>query len=67
MKRKLLTVAVLALMTGTVFHAQTFIFNKNSAWKYNDANTALVDQWKDTNFDISTWSQEMDLLDMVIR
>ncbi|MPS64579.1 MAG: twin-arginine translocation pathway signal protein [Chryseobacterium sp.] len=57
MKRKLLTVAVLALMTGTVFHAQTFVFNKNSAWKYNDANTALADQWKDTNFDISAWSQ----------
>jgi hypothetical protein len=66
MKRKLL-VAVLALMTGTVFHAQTFIFNKNSAWKYNDANTALVDQWKDTNFDISPGHREMDLLDMVIR
>ncbi|WEK70651.1 MAG: DUF839 domain-containing protein [Candidatus Chryseobacterium colombiense] len=57
MKRKLLTVAVLALMTSSVFHAQTFVFNKNSAWKYNDANTALADQWKDTNFDISTWSQ----------
>ncbi|WP_426278105.1 alkaline phosphatase PhoX [Chryseobacterium sp. S-02] len=57
MKRKLLTVAVVALMTGSVFHAQTFVFNKNSAWKYNDSNTALADQWKDTNFDISTWSQ----------
>lgn len=57
MKRKLLTVAALALMTCSVFQAQTFVFNTNSAWKYNDANTALADQWKNSNFDISTWSQ----------
>lgn len=57
MKRKLLTVAALALMTSSVFQAQTFVFNTNSSWKYNDNNTALVDQWKDANFDVSTWSQ----------
>ncbi|KIC63085.1 alkaline phosphatase PhoX [Chryseobacterium taiwanense] len=57
MKRKLLTVAALALMTSSVFHAQTFVFNTNSSWKYNDNNAALVDQWKDANFDVSTWSQ----------
>ncbi|EJL73103.1 alkaline phosphatase PhoX [Chryseobacterium populi] len=56
MKKKLLTVAALALMTSSVFHAQTFVFNKNSTWRYKDNNQAQVDQWKDANFDISTWS-----------
>lgn len=56
MKRKLLTVAVLALMSVSAFQAQTFIFNKNSAWRYNDSNQAQVDQWKDANFDVSAWS-----------
>ena len=57
MKRKLLTIAALALVSGSLFNAQTFIFNKNSAWKYNDSNTALVAQWKDTAYDVSAWSQ----------
>jgi len=57
MKRKLLTVAALALMTSSVFKAQTFVFNTNSSWRYNDSNTALADQWKNSNFDVSTWSQ----------
>lgn len=57
MKRKLLTVAALALITSSFFNAQTFVFNKNSSWKYNDSNTALAAQWKDTNFNVSAWSQ----------
>jgi len=57
MKRKLLTVAALAMVTGSLLNAQTFIFNKNSSWKYNDTNTALASQWKNANFDVSAWSQ----------
>lgn len=57
MKRKLLTVAALALLTGSFLKAQTVVFDKNSAWKYNDSNTALASQWKDTTYDISAWSQ----------
>ncbi|MDH6253563.1 secreted PhoX family phosphatase [Chryseobacterium sp. H1D6B] len=56
MKKKLLTITALALVMGSALHGQTFIFNKNSSWNYKDNNQALVDQWKDTNFDISTWS-----------
>lgn len=57
MKRKLLTVAALALMTSSFFNAQTFVFNKNSSWKYNDSNTALPAQWKDAAYNVSVWSQ----------
>lgn len=57
MKRKLLTVAALAMVSGSLLNAQTFIFNKNSSWKYKDNNVAQVAQWKDANYDISTWSQ----------
>jgi secreted PhoX family phosphatase len=57
MKRKLLTVAALAMISSSFLNAQTFIFNKNSAWKYNDSNTALADQWKSTTYDVSAWSQ----------
>ncbi|WP_449387481.1 PhoX family protein [Chryseobacterium lineare] len=57
MKRKLLTVAALAMVTGSLLNAQTFIFNKNSSWKYNDTNTALASQWKNANYDVSAWSQ----------
>ncbi len=57
MKRKLLTVAALAMVTGSLLNAQTFIFNKNSAWKYNDSNNALASQWKTATYDVSTWSQ----------
>ncbi|WP_294285625.1 alkaline phosphatase PhoX [uncultured Chryseobacterium sp.] len=57
MKRKLLTVAALALVTGSLMNAQTFIFNKNASWKYNDSNTALASQWKDAGYDVSGWSQ----------
>ncbi len=57
MKRKLLTVAALAMVAGSLLNAQTFIFNKNSSWKYNDTNTALASQWKNANYDVSAWSQ----------
>jgi len=57
MKRKLLTVAALAMITGSLMNAQTFIFNKNASWKYNDSNTALAAQWKDAGYDVSAWAQ----------
>ncbi|MEC3876400.1 alkaline phosphatase PhoX [Chryseobacterium salviniae] len=57
MKRKLLTVAALAMVSGTLLNAQTFIFNKNSSWKYNDTNTALAPQWKNANYDVTAWPQ----------
>lgn len=57
MKRKLLTVAALAMVSGTLLNAQTFIFNKNSSWKYNDTNTALAAQWKSANYDVTAWPQ----------
>ncbi|WP_146939329.1 PhoX family protein [Chryseobacterium hagamense] len=57
MKRKLLTVAALAMITGSLMNAQTYVFNKNASWKYNDGNTALVAQWKDANYDVSGWAQ----------
>ncbi|MBK1896344.1 alkaline phosphatase PhoX [Chryseobacterium paridis] len=56
MKKKLLTVAALALVSSSVLQAQTFVFNKNASWRYKDNNQAQVDQWKDTNFDITSWS-----------
>ncbi|WP_326983652.1 alkaline phosphatase PhoX [Chryseobacterium sp. MYb264] len=56
MNRKLLTIAALAVMTSSVFQAQTFIFNKNSNWSYKDNNQAQPSQWKDKTYDISTWS-----------
>lgn len=55
MKRKLLTIAALALMTSSAFQAQTTIFPQGSSWKYNDGNVALVSTWKDANFDVSAW------------
>lgn len=56
MKKKLLTIAALALITGSAVQAQTFIFNKNASWSYKDNNQAQAAQWKDTTFDISTWA-----------
>ena len=56
MNRKLFTIAALAVMTSSVFQAQTFIFNKNSSWSYKDNNQAQPSQWKDKTYDISTWS-----------
>lgn len=56
MKRKLLTIAALALMTTSVYHAQTTIFPQGSAWRYNDSNVAPAATWKNSNFDASSWS-----------
>ncbi|MFP3595642.1 alkaline phosphatase PhoX [Chryseobacterium sp. SIMBA_029] len=56
MKKKLLTIAALALLTSSAVQAQTFIFNKNASWSYKDNNQAQAAQWKDTTFDISTWA-----------
>ena len=56
MKRKLLTVAALVLMTSTAFQAQTTIFPLGSSWKFNDNDVALVSTWKDANYDTSTWA-----------
>jgi secreted PhoX family phosphatase len=55
MKRKLLTVAALVLMTSTAFQAQTTIFPLGSSWKFNDNDVALVSTWKNANYDTSAW------------
>ncbi|MFL9833414.1 alkaline phosphatase PhoX [Chryseobacterium terrae] len=56
MKRKLFSIAALALMTTSMIQAQTTIFALQSAWKYNDADVALPATWKDSNFDASSWA-----------
>lgn len=56
MKKKLLSIAALALITGSGLQAQTIIFDKASSWSYNDSNIAPVNTWKDANFDVSGWS-----------
>ena len=59
MKRKLLTIAALALMTTSIFKAQTTqttIFDLASAWKYYDLDNAPLSTWNNTNFDVSAWS-----------
>lgn len=56
MKKKLLTIAALALITSSAFQAQTFVFSKNSSWSFKDNNQAQAAQWKDTNFDVSAWA-----------
>ncbi|MEG1591410.1 alkaline phosphatase PhoX [Chryseobacterium sp.] len=56
MKRKLLSIAALALMTTSMIQAQTTIFALQSAWKYNDADVALPATWKSTNYDVSNWA-----------
>ncbi len=55
MKRKLLTVAALALITSTALQAQTTIFPLGSSWKFNDNDVALVSSWKDANYNTSAW------------
>ncbi|WP_312994534.1 alkaline phosphatase PhoX [Chryseobacterium flavum] len=55
MKKKLLTIGALALLAGTAVQAQTFIFNKNSAWSYKDLDQAQPDGWKTKTYDISSW------------
>ncbi|MFY1046170.1 alkaline phosphatase PhoX [Chryseobacterium sp. GP-SGM7] len=56
MKKKLLTVAMLAFMTSSALQAQTTIFGLQSSWRFNDADIALPATWKNTNYDVSTWS-----------
>lgn len=56
MKRKLLSVAALVLMTSSAFQAQTTIFGLGSSWKYNDNDVALVSTWKDANYDNTSWA-----------
>ncbi|WP_241773488.1 alkaline phosphatase PhoX [Chryseobacterium sp. Leaf394] len=56
MKRKLLTIAALALMTTSMVQAQTTIFGLQSSWKFNDADVALPATWKNANYDVSTWA-----------
>lgn len=55
MKRKLLSVAALVLMTSSAFQAQTTIFGLGSSWKYNDNDVALVSTWKDANYNNASW------------
>ncbi|UFH32467.1 DUF839 domain-containing protein [Chryseobacterium sp. C-71] len=56
MKRKLLSVAALVLMTSSAFQAQTTIFGLQSSWKFYDLDAAPSANWKNTNFDASAWS-----------
>ncbi|MDF2550867.1 MAG: hypothetical protein K0R77_142 [Chryseobacterium sp.] len=56
MKRKLLTIAALVLMTSTAFQAQTTIFPLGSSWKFNDNDLALASTWKDATYDTSAWA-----------
>jgi len=55
-KRKLLSIAALALMMTSMLQAQTTIFALQSAWKYNDADVALPATWKNSNYDVSNWA-----------
>jgi secreted PhoX family phosphatase len=55
-KRKLLSIAALALMTTSMIQAQTTIFALQSAWKFNDADVALPGTWKSSNYDVSNWA-----------
>lgn len=56
MKRKLLSVAALAVMTTSIVQAQTTIFPLGSSWKFNDNDVALASTWKDSNYDTSAWA-----------
>ncbi|MCS3529220.1 alkaline phosphatase PhoX [Chryseobacterium sp. JUb7] len=56
MKKKLLSIATLALITSSAVQAQTFIFNKNSSWSYKDNNVAQPAQWKEKTYDVSSWA-----------
>jgi len=56
MKKRLLTVSALVCMISSALQAQTTIFAQGSSWSYNDTNVALADQWKNANYNISTWS-----------
>ena len=56
MKKKLLSIAALLLITTSAIQAQTTVFDKGSSWSYDDKGVQLADQWKNTGFDISAWS-----------
>lgn len=56
MKKKLLTIAALALLTSPLVLAQTAIFPQGSSWKYNDSNIAPLSTWKNADFDLSSWA-----------
>lgn len=56
MKKKLLTVAMLALVTSSAIQAQTTIFGLASSWRFNDVDVALPATWKNANYDVSTWA-----------
>ncbi|MCX8532632.1 alkaline phosphatase PhoX [Chryseobacterium luquanense] len=55
MKKKLLTVAMLAFLTSSAIQAQTTIFGLQSSWKFYDLDAAPSANWKNTNFDASAW------------
>ncbi|ROI05186.1 DUF839 domain-containing protein [Chryseobacterium sp. G0240] len=55
MKKKLLTMGALALLAGSGIQAQTFIFDKGSAWSYKDLDQAQPDAWKTKTYDVSSW------------
>lgn len=56
MKKQLLTIATLALMTSSVLQAQTTIFPKGSSWSYDDSNQTPPSLWNSTTFNASTWA-----------
>jgi len=56
MKKKLLTVASLAVLASSGIQAQTLIFNKNASWSYKDNNQAQPAGWNAATYDISTWA-----------
>ena len=62
MKKKLLTVAMLALVTGSAMQAQTTIFGLASSWRFNDADVALPATWKNANYDVSYITFDIALL-----
>ena len=56
MKKQLLTIATLALITSSVLQAQTTIFPKGSSWSYDDSNQTPPSLWNSTTFNASTWA-----------
>lgn len=56
MKKKLLTVAALAVLASSGIQAQTLIFNKNASWSYKDNNQAQPAGWNAQTYDISAWA-----------
>jgi secreted PhoX family phosphatase len=55
-KKNLLSIAALLLITNSAIQAQTTVFDKGSSWSYDDKGVQLADQWKNSDFDISAWS-----------